>query len=83
MVAKKSGYLWIKLSANSAGVGMPDRLLVSTSGEIVWCELKTLRGQLSTAQKHTHADLRRHGQRVEVIRDPDTMQVLVDSLNRA
>lgn len=82
MVAKKSGYLWIKLNANTAGAGMPDRLLVSDVGKIVWCELKSTRGILSVAQHRAHEDLRRRSHRVMVIRTTKDMQMLVDTLNR-
>lgn len=75
--------MWIKLNANSAGVGMPDRLLLSSFGAIVWCELKTLGGTLSPAQKHTHHELIKKRQRVVVIRGTLEFQYLVDTLNRA
>jgi hypothetical protein len=82
-IAKKGRCLWIKLNANTAGVGMPDRLLVSDVGKIVWCELKSTRGILSVAQHRMQENLRRRSHRVVVIREPRDMQLLVDSLNRA
>jgi hypothetical protein len=77
-IALKAGCLWIKLNANTAGVGMPDRLLVVMDG-VIWCELKTTRGILTVAQHRMQESLRRRGQRVVVIR---ARKDLVDTLNR-
>ena len=48
--------------------GMPDRIVILPHGGLVWCELKRPSGgKLSGAQMVRHEELRRLGQRVEVL----------------
>lgn len=54
--------------------GMPDRLVLLPGGVLFWAETKRPRGgRLDSAQLVRHAQLRRLGQRVEVLWDFDSI----------
>lgn len=48
-------------------VGMPDRVVLLPDSKVIWVELKTDNGRLSSIQKLRHMELKRMGQEVKVI----------------
>ena len=62
--------------------GMPDRLVLMPGGVSVWVELKRPRGgRLAPLQSWRHEQLRRLGQRVEVVWTREQADALVQSLS--
>lgn len=47
--------------------GMPDRIIMLPDERVIWCELKTTGGKLEPIQTVRHRELRKAGQRVEVV----------------
>jgi hypothetical protein len=62
MVSK--GAHWIHL----AQAGTPDLCVMTPDAKTVWCETKTPVGSLSDEQKNWHAEARKRGHRVAVVR---------------
>jgi hypothetical protein len=67
---RKNGFLYFKF-VSPQNPGMPDRLIICPDGEVVFAELKTEVGRLSRQQQVCIDDLRRHGQRVAVVKGMD------------
>ena len=61
----KHGGLCIKITSPGL-IGMPDRLVVPTDGNMFFVELKAKRGRLSPAQLRRHAELKARNQFVDV-----------------
>ncbi len=64
--AKQAGWLALKF-VSPGNAGVPDRMLISPEGRIIFVELKTETGRLSKMQKAQIERLRRHGQDVRVL----------------
>lgn len=62
--------------------GMPDRVLLLPGGTVIWAELKTDGGRLSTAQRVAHEKLRRLSQRVVVIWSREDVDKLIEEYKR-
>jgi len=62
----KAGWMAVKLVSPGAA-GMPDRMLISPSGHVVFVELKTETGKLTALQIAQIARLRKHKQDVRVL----------------
>lgn len=61
--------------------GMPDRLVLMPGGVTVWAELKQPRGgRLSPLQEWRHEQLRKLGQRVEIVWTKEQAEALVRDL---
>lgn len=61
--------------------GMPDRLVLMPGGVTVWAELKQPKGgRLSPLQKWRHEQLRKLGQRVEIVWTKEQAEALVRDL---
>lgn len=66
-----------------ANSGMPDRLIMLPGGVLVWAETKRPQGgRLSALQRYQHGQLRKLGQRVEVVWSKDQARKLVEELTR-
>ena len=62
--------------------GWPDRLLLLPAGVVIWVETKRpVGGSLSSAQLVAHEQLRRLGQRVEVVWTKEEADRLVNELS--
>lgn len=60
--------------------GWPDRLVLLPRGVSCWVELKTTGGRLAPVQCLAHEELRRLGQRVEVVWTKEQAEALVEML---
>lgn len=47
--------------------GVPDRLIITPSGQIIFAELKTSTGRLSKLQKYTIEEMQKRGADVRII----------------
>lgn len=78
-VVRRRGGLWLKWV--SPGMpGVPDRILISASGRIVFIELKQDRGRLSNIQRWMRDRLRAHGCDVRVAHGVTEVMAVVDEI---
>lgn len=79
---KKRNCLWLKwVSPGNAGV--PDRILITPGGQVLFVELKALGGRLSQRQHEQIRKLRKHGCNVFIIYgkwEAETFMQQVDSI---
>lgn len=67
-----------------ADSGMPDRLILLPGGVLLWVETKRPKGgRLSALQRYQHEQLRRLGQRVEVVWTKEQARELVEKLAKS
>ena len=73
---KKLGGLCIKFV--SPGMpGVPDRIIVTATGRVIFAELKSDTGRLSKLQRHTIEQLRQRGADVRVVKGLDAVKALL------
>ena len=48
--------------------GVPDRLIITADGKVIFAELKTETGRLSKIQKHTIGEMQKRGADVRVVK---------------
>ena len=78
-LVKRRGGLWLKWV--SPGMpGVPDRILISPAGKIVFVELKQDRGRLSNIQRWMRDRLRVHGCDVRVAHGLQEVMSVVDEV---
>ena len=61
--------------------GIPDHFIIAPEGwpkPVLWLELKTKKGRPSEAQLAMHALLRGFGHQVEIVRDLEAVQLVVE-----
>lgn len=76
---KKRGGLCLKfVSPSSAGV--PDRLIITAAGKVIFVELKTESGRLSKLQKYMIGEMRRRGADVRVLKGLDEVKQFLAEL---
>lgn len=78
-LCKEQGALAFKLVATRAG--LPDRMVVTRSGQILLVELKTPTGELSPIQKEVHSKLARRGVHVTVLYGAEQVRAWAQSLS--
>lgn len=64
---KKLGGLCLKFVSPSMA-GVPDRLIITATGEVIFVELKTEIGRLSKIQKFVIGEMRKRGADVRVVK---------------
>lgn len=78
---RERGCLYYKF-VSPGNNGVPDRIILTPSGGVLFVELKQNRGKLSPSQKVQIAKIRRHGQRVLVVHGtkdlPEVLQIVDD-----
>lgn len=72
---EKRGGLCLKFGMD----GWPDRIVI-LPGQVIWVELKRPTGEVAKLQKWRSAQLRKLGQRVEIPKSKDEVQLFLDSL---
>lgn len=76
---KNAGWLSLKfISPGNAGV--PDRLLISPEGRVIFAELKTETGRLSPTQKAQIQRLRKYQQDVRVLYGAEDVDALLNEI---
>lgn len=73
---KKLGGLCIKFVSPSMP-GVPDRIIVTATGKVIFAELKSDTGRLSKLQKYTIEQLRQRGADVRVVKGLDAVKALL------
>ena len=74
-VQERGGLCWKFVSPGN--VGVPDRIVVSPSGRVVFVELKTDTGRLSSIQHYQQEQLRRRGAEVHTLYGLDAVRKFV------
>ena len=64
---KKLGGMCLKFVSPSMA-GVPDRLIITADGKVIFAELKTETGRLSKIQKHTIGEMQKRGADVRVVK---------------
>lgn len=76
---KKLGGLCLKfVSPSSAGV--PDRLIITAAGRVIFVELKTESGRLSKMQRYMIGEMRKRGADVRVVKGLDEVKQFLAEL---
>lgn len=78
MVVDRGGLCYKFISPNNPGV--PDRLIITPNGRIIFVELKTEIGRLATIQKWQIDQMRKRGADVRVIKGWPQAQALIEEV---
>jgi len=76
---KKLGGLCLKFVSPSS-VGVPDRLIITAAGQVIFVELKTESGRLSKMQKYMIGEMRKRGADVRVVKGLAAVQELLTEI---
>ena len=57
--------------------GVPDRLIITATGRIIFAELKTETGRLSKIQRYTVEQMQKRGADVRVVKGLDAVKALL------
>ncbi len=63
--------------------GMPDRIIMLPDSRVIWCETKTQGGEVEPIQKARHRELRKAGQRVEIVWSTAEADNLIEEIKTA
>lgn len=78
MVRERGGLCYKFVSPGNPGV--PDRLIITPDGRVVWVELKTQVGSLQKIQKWQIAEMRRRGADVRVLKGMEAAEAFVEEV---
>lgn len=73
---KKLGGMCLKF-VSPGTQGVPDRLILTADGRVIFAELKTETGRLSKIQQHTIGQMRKRGADVRVVKGLDAVKALL------
>lgn len=73
---KKIGGLCLKF-VSPGTPGVPDRLIITATGRIIFVELKTEVGRLSKIQRYTVGEMQKRGADVRVVKGLDEVKNLL------
>lgn len=73
---KKLGGLCVKF-VSPGTPGVPDRIIITATGKIIFVELKTETGRLAKIQRYTIEQMMRRGADVRVIKGLDSVKELL------
>ena len=76
---KKLGGMCLKFVSPSMA-GVPDRLIITADGKVIFAELKTETGRLSKIQKHTIGEMQKRGADVRVVKGLAEVKQLLDEI---
>ena len=76
---KKLGGMCIKFTSPGTP-GVPDRLIITATGRIIFAELKTETGRLSKLQRYIIGEMQKRGADVRVIKGVDAVKELLAEL---
>lgn len=60
--------------------GVPDRIIITATGRIIFAELKTETGRLSKIQRYTVEQMQKRGADVRVVKGMDNVKALLDEI---
>lgn len=78
LVRERGGLCYKFVSPGNTGV--PDRIVITPTGRIIFVELKTQAGRLSALQKWQHRELEQRGAEVRVLKGMDQVQQFVEEV---
>ena len=73
---KKLGGMCIKFTSPGTP-GVPDRIIITADGRIIFAEMKADRGRLSKLQEYTIAEMRKRGADVRIVKGVDAVNRLL------
>lgn len=77
MVKKRGGLCYKFVSPNNPGV--PDRIVITPDGRVIFVELKTEVGRLAKLQKRQIEEMRKRGADVRVIKGRQEVEEFVEN----
>lgn len=78
MVRERGGLCYKFVSPNQPGV--PDRIIITPTGRVVFVELKTEIGRLAKIQKWQIGEMQKRNAEVRVVRGLDEVKALVEEV---
>ena len=78
MVKRRGGLCYKFVSPSNPGV--PDRIIITPTGRVVFVELKTEIRRLSNIQKWQRAEMQKRGADVRVVKGWDAAKALVEEV---
>lgn len=63
--------------------GVPDRIIITANGKVIFVELKTEKGRLSKIQKYVTGEMMKRGADVRVVKGLDEMKLLLTEIEKA
>lgn len=73
---RKLGGMCIKF-VSPGTPGVPDRIIITATGRIIFAELKTETGRLTKIQKYTVGEMQKRGADVRVVKGIDEVKALL------
>lgn len=78
---KRLGGMCLKF-VSPGSPGVPDWLIITASGRIIFAELKAETGRLEKIQKWRIEEMRKHGADVRVVKGPEAVRLLLAEIER-
>ncbi len=79
---KKLGGMCLKF-VSPGSPGVPDRLIITSTGRIIFVELKTEIGRLEKIQTYRIGEMRKRGADVRVVKGLDEVKALLEEIENA
>lgn len=76
---KQLGGLCLKF-VSPGSPGVPDRLIITATGKVIFAELKTETGRLEKIQKYRIAEMQKRGADVRVVKGMDAVNKLLEEI---
>lgn len=73
---KRLGGMCVKF-VSPGTLGVPDRLIITATGRIIFAELKTETGRLAKIQRYTIGEMQKRGADVRVVKGLDEVKALL------
>lgn len=73
---KRLGGMCVKF-VSPGTLGVPDRLIITATGKIIFAELKTESGRLAKIQRYTIGEMQKRGADVRVVKGIDAVKELL------
>lgn len=77
---KKRGGMCIKFTSLGTP-GVPDRIILTADGRVIFAELKADTGRLSKLQAYTIEEMRKRGADVRVVKGVDAVKALLSEIS--
>ena len=77
---KKLGGMCMKFVSPGTS-GVPDRIIITSTGKVIFAELKTETGRLTKLQAYTIDEMRKRGADVRVVKGLSEVKALLEELS--